>query len=106
MKTVNEFELKWYGNKVAVAFDGDLTASGVPDLKAALQKALEDGALEVEFDLSKASVIDSTGIGILIAAYNSLAKRNGTVRLIIGSDDIFRMFQSMRLEKRLCVSKR
>jgi len=103
---VNGFELKCDGNKVTVVFDGDLTASGVPELKAALQKTLEDGVLEVEFDLSKASVIDSTGIGILIASYNSLSKRNGTVRLIVGSDDIFRMFQSMRLEKRLCVSKR
>lgn len=103
---MNEFELKWDGNKVAAVFEGDLTATIVPDLKTALMEALETGVEEVEFDLSKATVIDSTGIGILIASYNSLVKRNGIVRLILGSDDIFRMLQSMRLEKRLCISKR
>jgi anti-sigma B factor antagonist len=106
MKTVNEFEIKWDENKVNVVFAGDLTASIVPELKSSVQKALDGGALEVEYDLSKATVIDSTGIGILIATYNSLMKKNGTVRLVVGSDDIFRMLQSMRLEKRLCVSKR
>lgn len=104
---MNGFELKWGDeDKVSVVFEGDLTAFIVPELRTALQAALEKGAMEIEFDLSKASVIDSTGIGILIASYNSLVKKNGTVRLILGSDDIFRMLQGMRLEKRLCISKR
>jgi len=104
---VNGFELKRDGNRIDVVFEGDLTASVVPELRPALQNALEEGALEVEFDLANTTVIDSTGIGVLIAAYNSfMAKGGAAVRVVRVSDDIFRLLQSMRLEKRLCVSKR
>jgi anti-anti-sigma factor len=103
---VSDFELKRDGNKIGVVLEGDLTAGVVPELKSALQGALGEGVLEVEFDLLKSVILDSTGIGLLIATYNSLTKRNGVVRVIVASDDILRLLQSMRLENRLCVSKR
>ena len=102
---MNECEIKRNGEKISVALGGDLTASMIPELKTALQEALGEKTGEVEFDFGKTVVIDSTGIGFLIATYNSLMKSNGTVRVVRASDDIFRLLQSMRLEKRLCVSK-
>jgi anti-sigma B factor antagonist len=103
---VKEFEVKRDGEKVEVILEGDLTAAIVPELKSALQEILNEGALEVEFDFGRTTIIDSTGIGLLIATYNSLVKKNGTVRIILASEDVFRLLQSMRLEKRLCVTKR
>lgn len=99
-------EIKVDESKVSVPIEGDLTASVVPELKAALGEALGSGALQVEFDLGKTTIIDSTGIGLLIATYNSLAKRGGSVQVVKASEDIFRLLQSMRLEKRLGVCKR
>jgi anti-sigma B factor antagonist len=89
-----------------VVLEGDFTAATVPDVKPALLEAMEEGVNEVEFDFAKTVVIDSTGIGFLIATYNSLTKRNGVVRVVLVSEDIYRLLQSMRLEKRLSVSKR
>lgn len=100
------FEVKRDGSKVGVALKGDLTATLVPELKSALQEMLNEGILEIEFDFGNTTIIDSTGIGLLIATYNSLAKKNGSVNIVRASEDIFRLFQVMRLEKRLCVSKR
>jgi len=92
--------------KMSLQLEGDLTASVVPELKTTLHEALESGAVAVAFDLEKTTIIDSTGIGLLIATYNSLAKKGGSVQVVKASEDIFRLLQSMRLEKRLCVSTR
>jgi anti-anti-sigma factor len=105
-KTVNEFELKRDGDKIGVVLDSNLTASVVPGLKSALQQALEEGVQDLEFDFGRTTVIDSSGIGLLIATFTTLVKSNGTVRVVLASEDIFRLLQSMRLEKRLCVSRR
>ncbi len=104
-KTVNDFDIHRDSERICVALGGDLTVSVVPELKSGLQQALAEKTTEVEFDFQKTVVIDSTGIGFLIATYNSLTKVNGVVRVVRTSDDIFRLFQSMRLEKRLGVSK-
>lgn len=103
---MTEFELKRDGDRVRLELQGDFTAAVVPQAKSALLKAMEEGAMEVEFDFGKTVVIDSTGIGFLIATYNSLAKRGGVIRVVLASEDIYRLLQSMRLEKRLSVSTR
>ncbi|MEM5785686.1 MAG: STAS domain-containing protein [Syntrophobacteraceae bacterium] len=104
---MNEFELRRDGEKLFVVLDRDLTASVVPGLKSDLRAELEKGVLEVEFDLTNTAILDSTGIGLLIATYNSITKKNGgSVRVVRASDDIFRLLQSMRLETRLLVTKR
>lgn len=103
---MSAFTVQRDGNKMGVLLEGDLTAAVAPGLKSTLQEALAGDVLEVEFDFEKTTVIDSTGIGLLIATYNSLSKKNGTVQVVKASADIFHLLQSMRLEKRLCVSKR
>ena len=103
---MSEFEVKLDGDKMTVVLSGDLTASVASHLKPVLQKSLTEGAGEVTFDLGQTVIIDSTGIGLLIATYNTLAKKSGAVRVVLASDDIYRLLQSMRLETRLCVSKR
>ena len=99
-------ELRRDGDKVFVMLEGDLTAMVAPELKSAVQQALGDGALEVIFDFGKTTILDSTGIGFLIATYNSVKKKNGSVRVVSVSEDILGLLRSMRLEERLCVSKR
>ncbi len=84
-----------------VILEGDLTAPLIPDLQSALKKNLEEGVREVEFDLGKTAMLDSSGIGLLIAACNSLAKSQGKMRVINLSPDILRLLQSMRLVVRL-----
>jgi anti-anti-sigma factor len=90
----------------SVFMRGDLTAPLIPDLQGALKKNLEQGATEVIFDLDKAVMLDSSGIGLLIATCNSLGQKKGKIRVLNVSPDIFRLLQSMRLVSRLNVSGR
>jgi anti-anti-sigma factor len=67
---------------------------------------LKKGARELVFDLAPTVMLDSSGIGLLIAAANSVAPNGGKVRVTNVCPDIFRLLQSMRLTSRLNVSGR
>jgi anti-anti-sigma factor len=90
----------------SVKLQGDLTAIVVPELQADLKQMLNKGASELEFDLSSTAMLDSSGMGLLIAAANSLASQGGKIRVTNVGPDIFRLLQSMRLTARLNVSAR
>ncbi len=84
-----------------VTLTGDLTAATIPDLRPALRSVLDQGASELVFDLPHAVMLDSSGIGLLIAAANTTARRGGKIRVTNLSDDILRLLQMMRLVDRL-----
>jgi len=100
------YSIKRDGTLSQVTIGGDLTASGVPELQAALKAELETGISELALDLGNASMLDSSGIGLLIAAANSLSKKQGKMRVLNVSAEIFHLLQSMRLTARLNVSGR
>jgi len=58
------------------------------------------------FDLSSTAMLDSSGMGLLIAAANSVVPQGGKVRVTNVGPEIFRLLQSMRLTARLNVSGR
>ncbi len=89
-----------------VSLAGDLTAALVPALQQELKAAVAGGATGVIFDLGGTVMLDSSGIGLLMAATNSLRAKGGRVRVVNVSADIFRLLQSMRLTARLDVSVR
>jgi anti-anti-sigma factor len=90
----------------SVKLEGDLTAVLVPDLQTDLKEMLNKGARELVFDLASTAMLDSSGMGLLIATANSLAPNGGHIRVTNVCPDIFRLLQSMRLTARLNVSAR
>ena len=100
------YTIETSGPRCYVATTGDLTASMVPELKAALQGALTRGAQELVVDLGQAAALDSSGIGLLIAAHNSLSQKQGKLRVINVSEDILQLMQSLRLVHRFSITGR
>ena len=98
--------LEQNGNQCLVKLEGDLTATVIPDLQSDLKKQMDQGASEFVFDLENTVMLDSTGIGLLIAARNSITSKGGMLRVNSVSQDIFRLLQNMRLVSRLNVSGR
>jgi anti-anti-sigma factor len=101
------------GNVAGIVRDGaglrlavgvKLTAAEASDLQAALKKEIAGGAKDLVFDLKETVTLDSTGIGLLVAAGNSLAAAQGSMRLVNVSDDILKLLRSMRLTDRLHAS--
>ena len=89
------------GATARVTLPEQLTAVEAPALQVALKQEIAQGVREIEFDLTHTKSLDSTGIGLLIAASNSLAALQGSVRLIQVSPPLLKLLQSMRLVERL-----
>ena len=86
--------------------NGGLTAVLVPELQQTLKAEVEGGAQQVTFDLAETSMVDSSGIGLLIAASNALSQKNGTLAVVNTAPEILRLLRSMRLVSRLNISGR
>ena len=75
----------------------DLTATTIPALQDTLKEALAKDARDITFDFQQLRSIDSSGIGLLLAAKNSVVTRQGNLRLINVPADIFNLLKQMRL---------
>ncbi len=77
----------------------DVVASMAEGFKKELLQVVTEGAKELVIDLKDVKMVDSVGIGVLVAAHNSLRKVGGTMEMANVSEDIHKLFQMMRLDK-------
>jgi len=77
----------------------DITASMAEDFRQVLRKFLEQGVVEMTIDLTGVKMIDSVGLGVLIATYNSLGKIGGSLFIKNASRNIYNLFNTMRLDQ-------
>ena len=98
---MEKYILEQTGQNCRVTLRGDLIAAVIPDLQAALKQQLQPGVEEVVFDLAATVMLDSSGIGLLIATCNTMDRQQGRIRVLNASPDILQLLQSMRLVGRL-----
>ena len=77
----------------------DIVASMADDFKSKLLILVKKGTKELILDLSGVEAVDSVGLGVVIATHNSLKNAGGKLKVIKASEDIFRLFQTMRLDQ-------
>jgi len=82
---------------VAVVGEADLFTA--PELKEALATALDGGAKDVLVDLSDATFIDSTTLGVLIGTVRKLRPLGGIVAIVCRDPNICRIFEITRLDQ-------
>lgn len=99
------YVMKLDGHHGTVTLQGDLVALVVPELQRDLKDMVERGARELVIDLSNTFMLDSSGIGLLIAAANTLAQLTGNIHVTNVSAEIFQLLQNMRLVGRLNVDR-
>ncbi len=83
---------------------GSLTAANAPEIRIELKNLIAEGVRELVIDLVNTRVIDSTGIGLLVATHNSLQRLNGKLALINVSHDLLELLKAFRLDKHFSVS--
>lgn len=96
-----DFTMMREGERVAVGLGSKLTAADVPALQSELRKEIAAAARTIVFDFSSVETLDSSGIGLLVAANNSLAGVGGSVSLENVSPELLKLLKSMRLVDRL-----
>jgi anti-anti-sigma factor len=73
----------------------------VPAFKQELSTLLAESPKELRLDLSGTAMMDSVGIGVLIATHNSMKKIGGRLVIAGASENIAKLFKSMRLDQHL-----
>ena len=89
---------------VTIKPDCDIVASVLDDLKAELKGVADNGCSRLIIDFSEVRMIDSMGIGLLIAAYNSLKQKGATLELHHVSEEIASLFKHMRLNQHFTIA--
>lgn len=82
----------------------DVVASVANEIKAELLTIVQDSPCMLTIDLDGVEMVDSIGIGVIIATHNSLQKSGKSLRIINTSKEIFDLFSAMRLDKHFPVS--
>ncbi len=81
----------------------DVVASMAVAFKGELLSAVNSSQGTLVIDLDGVSMVDSVGIGVIIAAYNSLSQSNRQLKVINVAQDIYGLFSTMRLNRRFTV---
>ena len=101
---MNEKTLSEEVTEAVISPDGDLVAARLPALRTKLREMVGSGTLHLTMDLAGTQMVDSTGIGLLISAHNSLKKAVGELKVIHASKDIFELLRTMRMHQHFSVS--
>jgi len=92
-------------NKVVMRPTGmDIVAASVPELRSTMRGVVDEGVRELIVDLTNVQMVDSSGIGLLISAHNSLHKLGGRLAVIHASKDIMDLFHTMRIHQHFSVT--
>jgi len=88
-----------------VKISDDITSSYVKILHREIDRLLDDGILNITFDLTNVDIVDSTGIGFIIRVQNSLKQKNGGLKLCGVNSDILKMMKIMRLDRHFSIEE-
>lgn len=91
--------------KKTVKLDSDIIASMAGEFRDKLLNLVKEGIEDLTLDLTRVEMVDSVGLGVLIAAHNSLRGAGGRLTIKNVSDDIYRLFKIMRLDQHFEVIK-
>ena len=71
----------------------NITFSNTREFKDVLDQTVEAGVVGIVLDMEQVSFINSTGIGIIAAAFNSLKARQGTLVILRPRPEVARVLK-------------
>jgi anti-sigma B factor antagonist len=86
-----------------VAAGGELDMGAAPSLRATIERILEEGPSRLVVELSEATFIDSTSIGILMGAKRRLRAAGGRLEIVCTEPNLLRIFEIVGLSQQLSI---
>jgi anti-sigma B factor antagonist len=81
----------------------DIVASMAEGFKNELLSIINESSGELVIDLQGAEMVDSVGIGVIIASHNTLKQKERQLKIINVAKDVYGLFTTMRLNQRFTV---
>jgi anti-sigma B factor antagonist len=82
-----------------VAPAGELDLYACPEFETELMRVISNGAERVVVDLTHTTFIDSTALGVLLGALESLRARDGRLSVVSAEGSILRVFEVTGLHR-------
>lgn len=93
------------GEVIEVKVDKDIVSTTVAAIKAELVDLVAFKPAELRLNLAGVQLVDSMGIGVLVATHNSLKKNGGALRLTHVPAPVAKLLRSMRLDRHFTVEE-
>ncbi|MCD4743578.1 MAG: STAS domain-containing protein [Desulfobacteraceae bacterium] len=93
------------GDQATIKPGIDVVASMAEDFKNELLSAINDSKEDFIIDLESVEMVDSVGIGVIIAAHNTLSQDGRDLKVINVIKDVYGLFTTMRLNRRFSVEE-
>lgn len=88
------------GNVTILRLKGPLEIDdGDSVLRAHVNRLVEEGRVNVVLDLRDVVILDSAGVGILVAKYLTVKRRGGMIKLLHPTDRASRLLQITKLAR-------
>ncbi|TYT75998.1 STAS domain-containing protein [Desulfobotulus mexicanus] len=81
----------------------DIVASMANDFRTELQNLIQESSGDIQLDLAGVEMVDSVGIGVIIATHNSLNRQGRKLKVVNVAKDIYSLFSTMRLDRHFSV---
>jgi anti-sigma B factor antagonist len=98
-------EIRREGESVIVKPGRDVVASMVNEFRDELHSLVQETSGEITIDLDGVEMVDSVGIGVIIATHNSLNKADRKLKVVNVSKEIYSLFTTMRLDRHFMVER-
>ena len=87
------------GQRHVVAVRGELDLYTASELKDVFAQAIEDGRVRIIVDLAETTVLDSSGLSVLMGAVKRLRSRGGTLAIVNLNETIARILEITGLDQ-------
>ncbi len=92
-------------NNIIVKPGEDIVASMTDKFKTELASLAQESSCDLTIDFSGVEMIDSIGIGVIVATHNFLRKDENKLKLININNNIFSHFKFLRLDRHIDIEK-
>jgi anti-sigma B factor antagonist len=82
-----------------IELGGEVDLYTAPEFKERLVQVIEDGKKQLVVDLSKATFIDSTTLGVLVGGVKRLRPTGGALALVCTDQNITKIFEITGLDR-------
>jgi anti-sigma B factor antagonist len=98
-------KLDTQGDTVRVSAIKQLAAANASAFRDWIRGALTDDHKHIEIDLSETTLLDSCGLGALIALHQSACKRRGSLRLLHPQPQVQQILDLTRMDRIFTIIK-
>ena len=86
-------------NCITIELPKNFTIAEAGKFRGKINKLIESGEKNFIIDFNKCEFIDSTGLGVMVAAYKRCVEHSGSIKLRGLNEPVRKLFKLTRLDK-------